>query len=97
METTNKQSYQGPPQDFKAVSIDAATKADLRRSHWTLGSYVQTKVSTQGASYQQRSQSISQKDGQEAQNKIALMRGTHFQLANQLGQINIYETTAKKS
>ena len=44
--TTNKTNFQQPPQGYKAVTIDAATKADLRRSHWNLGGYGQIYTST---------------------------------------------------
>ena len=35
--TTTQVDYQMPPAGYKAQSIDAKRKADLRNSHWTMG------------------------------------------------------------
>lgn len=78
--TTNQHNFQGPPENFKAVTIDAATKADLRKSHWTLGGFGNTYLSTFGASYQKRNGSLSQQDKRETQNKIGMMRGHNFNI-----------------
>lgn len=90
--TTNKACFQQPPETFKAVTIDAATKADLRRSHWTLGSYIPTKLSQTGLAFQKRSAPISPNEKAETFNKISLMRGHHFNFGNTPVQ---YETTNK--
>lgn len=82
METTNKKSFQGPPEAFRAVCIDAKTKADLRKSHWTFGGFGQVFTSTQNASYQKRSASLSVQDSADNQKKISLMRGHHFNFGN---------------
>jgi hypothetical protein len=37
--TSNQANYQPPPESYKAVTIDPATKADLRKSHWGLGGW----------------------------------------------------------
>jgi hypothetical protein len=50
-QTTNQSNFINPPASFKAVTIDAATKADLRRSHWNLGGGNNTYTSTMGASF----------------------------------------------
>jgi hypothetical protein len=60
--TTNQQNYQHPPETYKAVTIDAGTKADLRKSHWGLGGWGTTYVSTSGAAFANRSPSQTAQD-----------------------------------
>lgn len=51
LQTTAQHNFTGPPSGFKAVQIDAATKADLRKSHWTFGGGHNNMTSTMGAAY----------------------------------------------
>eukprot|EP00347_Sterkiella_histriomuscorum_P008878 403343401 len=95
LQTTNQANYQGPPNHFKAVTIDAATKADLRKSHWGIGGqgFGNIYVSTQGASYSKRSPSVQAvADLKDTNQKIQLMRGHHFNFGN---EHMTYETTTK--
>lgn len=80
IQTTNQQNFQSPPKDYKAQTIDAATKADLRRSHWTMGGFGPTYISTNGMQFAKRSPSVS--DKLEIANKIQMMRGHHFDFGN---------------
>jgi hypothetical protein len=49
--TTNKNNFQQPPLGYKAVTIDATTKAELRKSHWNLGGSGKVYTSTSVESY----------------------------------------------
>ena len=51
VQTTNKASFKPPPGGFKAVTIDNATKQELRKSHWTLGGFGNTYTSTHDAAF----------------------------------------------
>jgi hypothetical protein len=52
--TTNKDSFKPPPENYKAVTIDNATKQDLRKSHWTLGGFGNSYTSTNDVMFRQR-------------------------------------------
>lgn len=80
--TTNKASFKPPPGNFKAVTIDNATKNELRKSHWTLGGFGNSYTSSNDIAFKPRNLTVSNSDKLETVNKIQLMRGHHFNFGN---------------